>query len=74
MPTVDSHEGVSLLGEEGVVPFLAEGKAKATVLGADRVLMAKQRRPLQILPSFRGVLGPWGYRWVHTAGLVGFGR
>lgn len=33
------------------MPFLAEGQAKATILGATRVLMAKQWRPLQILHS-----------------------
>lgn len=51
----DSHEGVSLLGEEGgLVPFLAERKAKATVLRASALASVddQQWRPLE--PAFHG--------------------
>lgn len=42
------------LGRKEGSAFLAEGKAEATVLGAARVLMAKQWWPLQILHSMDG--------------------
>lgn len=66
MPAGHSHEGVSLLGEKRVVPFLAEGEAKAT-----RVLMTKQRRPLQILHSMDGRL--WSFMAVGVWVAADFG-
>lgn len=76
MPSGDSHEGVSLLGEEKrVVPFLAEGEAKATELGASlpaMVLMNKQWGPLQILHSRPSGVVRLGGGGLQLSGLVGF--
>lgn len=76
MPTGDSQEGASLLGEKRVVPFLAEGKAKTTVLeqGAPvptRVLRTKQWRPLQILHSMDSRL--WSFMAVGVWVAADFG-
>lgn len=70
------RECLSLGRKEGSA-FLAEGKAEAAGLGAARVLMARQRRPLRILHSMDSRL--WslmamGCRWLQISGLVGFGR
>lgn len=70
------RECLSLGRKEGSA-FLAEGKAKSTVLGAARVVMAKRRRPLQVLHSMDSRLWSFmamGCRWLQISGLVGSGR
>lgn len=74
VPTGDSHEGASLLGEKRVVPFLAEGKAKTTVLGASVPTSGGLCKSCIPWTAGSGVLWLWVCGWLQISGLVGFGR